>query len=75
MRYRTYSATTAHLTDHVLPPLPLRHWVLAVPKRLCHFLRRVADLRGAALRLFLRVVAQWDHVDGFPVVGSVHRGR
>ena len=26
--------TAAHLSDHVLPPLPLRQWVLAVPKRL-----------------------------------------
>jgi hypothetical protein len=26
--------TAAHLTDHVLPDLPLRQWVLAVPKRL-----------------------------------------
>jgi hypothetical protein len=24
-------ATAAHLTDHVLPPLPVRQWVLAVP--------------------------------------------
>ncbi len=27
------AATAAHLTDHVLPDLPLRQWVLAVPKR------------------------------------------
>jgi hypothetical protein len=31
-------ATAAPLTDHVLPDLPLRQWVLAVPKRLRHFL-------------------------------------
>jgi len=43
-------ATAAHLTDHVLPDLPLRQWVLAVPKRLCYFLERDADLQGAALR-------------------------
>jgi hypothetical protein len=46
-------ATAAHLTDHVLPDLPLRQWVLAVPKRLRHFLERDADLQGAALRLSL----------------------
>jgi len=51
-------ATAAHLTDHVLPPLPVRQWVLAVPKRLRYFLQRDADLQGAALRLFLRVVEQ-----------------
>ena len=51
-------ATAAHLTDHVLPPLLVRQWVLAVPKRLRYFLQRDADLQGAALRLFLRVVEQ-----------------
>ena len=30
----------AHLTDSVLPDLPLRQWVLAVPKRLRYFLQR-----------------------------------
>ena len=41
-------ATAAHLTDHVLPDLPLRQWVLAVPKRLRYVLERDADLQGAA---------------------------
>jgi len=53
---RRMVATAAHLTDHVLPDLPVRQWVLAVPKRLRYFLHRDADLQGAALRLFLRVV-------------------
>jgi hypothetical protein len=30
--------TAAHLTDYVLPDLPVRQWVLAVPKRLRYFL-------------------------------------
>ena len=55
---RRMVATAAHLTDHVLPPLPVRQWVLAVPKRLRYFLQRDADLQGAALRLFLRAVEQ-----------------
>ena len=55
---RRMVATAAHLTDHVLPDLPVRQWVLAVPKRLRYFLQRAADLQGAALRLFLRVVEQ-----------------
>jgi hypothetical protein len=29
--------TAAHLADRVLPPLPVRQWVLAVPKRLRYF--------------------------------------
>ncbi len=48
--------TGAHLTDHVLPELPLRQWMLAVPKRLRYFLQRDPELQGAALRLFLRPV-------------------
>ena len=48
--------TAAHLADHVLPRLPVRQWVLAVPKRLRYFLHRAADLQGAALGEFLRVV-------------------
>lgn len=51
-------ATAAHLTDHVFPRLPVRQWVLAVPKRLRYFLHRDADLQGAVLRVFLRVVEQ-----------------
>ena len=50
--------TAAHLADRVLPPLPVRQWVLAVPKRLRYFLERDAALQGAALRLFLRAVEQ-----------------
>ena len=55
---RRMAATAAHLTDHVLPDLPLRQWVLSVPKRLRYFLERDAALQGAALRLFLGVVEQ-----------------
>ena len=50
--------TAAHLADHVFPRLPVRQWVLAVPKRLRYFLHRDPDLQGAALRLFLRAVEQ-----------------
>jgi len=50
--------TAAHLTDHVFPRLPVRQWVLAVPKRLRYFLQRDPDLQGAALRLFVRAVEQ-----------------
>lgn len=45
--------TAAHLVDHVFPPLPVRQWVLAVPKRLRYFLHDDADLQGAVLRIFL----------------------
>ncbi len=55
---RRMVATAAHLADHVFPRLPVRQWVLAVPKRLRYFLHRDPDLQGAALRLFLRAVEQ-----------------
>ncbi len=48
--------TAAHLVDHVFPRLPVRQWVLAVPKRLRYFLRDDADLQGAVLRIFLDAV-------------------
>jgi DNA-directed RNA polymerase subunit RPC12/RpoP len=46
--------TVAHLTDHVFSRLPVRQWVLSVPKRLRHFMQR----DGAALSMVLRVIAQ-----------------
>ena len=30
--------TAAHLVDHVIPPVPMRQWVISVPKRLRWFL-------------------------------------
>ena len=32
--------TAAHLSDHVFPRLPVRQWVLSVPKRLRYFMQR-----------------------------------
>ena len=44
--------TAAHLVDHVLPPLPVRQWVLSVPKRLRPFLHHNPMIAGAVLRIF-----------------------
>ena len=30
----TWRETAAHLVDHVIPPVPVRQWVISVPKRL-----------------------------------------
>ena len=46
----------AHLTDHVLPQLPVRQWVLSLPKRLRPFLHHNPDIAGAVLRIFLRAL-------------------
>lgn len=47
---RRMAATAVHLTEHVFPRLPLRQWLLAVPKRLRYFRRRDPDLQSAAPR-------------------------
>jgi len=45
-----------HLRDHVFPRLPVRQWVLSVPKRLRYCLQRDKGAPNASLRIFLRVV-------------------
>ena len=49
--------TAAHLTDHVFPRLPVRQWVLSVPKRLRYFMQRDGAVLDMVLRIFLRVIA------------------
>jgi hypothetical protein len=51
--------TAAHLADHVFPPLPVRQWVLSVPKRLRYFLQRDPEALSAVLHVFLRVIEAW----------------
>ena len=53
---RRMALTAAHLTDHVFPHLPVRQWVLSVPKRLRYFLQRDGDVQDAALRILMRVI-------------------
>ena len=55
---RRMAQTAAHLVDHVLPHLPVRQWVLSVPKRLRYFMQRDAAALNSALRIFLRVIEQ-----------------
>ena len=60
-----HPATAAHLTDHVFPRLPVRHWVLSAPKRLRYFLQR----DGVLLNMVLRMLA-YQH-SGFSVDAGV----
>ena len=46
----------ARVTDHVLPHLPVRQWVLSLPKRLRPFLEGNTDIASAVLRIFIRAV-------------------
>ncbi len=55
---RRMAETAAHLTDHVFPRLPVRQWVLSVPKRLRYFMQRNGVVLNMVLRIFLRVIAQ-----------------
>ena len=55
---RRMAETAAHLCDHVFPRLPVRQWVLSVPKRLRYFMQRNGPVLNMVLRIFLRVIAQ-----------------
>lgn len=55
---RRMAEAAAHLCDHVFPRLPVRQWVLSVPKRIRYYLQRDKGALNAALRIFLRVVQQ-----------------
>jgi hypothetical protein len=55
---RRMGETAAHLADHVFPRLPVRQWVLSVPKRLRYFMQRDGAVLNMVLRIFLRVIAQ-----------------
>ena len=48
--------TAAHLVDHVFPPLPVRQWVLSVPKRLRWYLEREPQAVTIVLQILLRVI-------------------
>jgi hypothetical protein len=50
---RRMAETAAHLVDHVLPPLPVRQWVLSLPKRLRYHLQHNRKALNVALRIFL----------------------
>ena len=49
--------TAAHLTDHVFPRLPVRQWVLSLPKRLRYHLDD-AQLQNAVLHSLLHGIEQ-----------------
>lgn len=50
--------TAAHLADHVIPRLPVRQWVLSVPKRLRYFLQADPAIQNLALHIMLSAVEQ-----------------
>ena len=46
----------AHLVDHIFPKVPVRQWVLSLPKRLRYFLVRDHLLANEVRRIFLTQV-------------------
>jgi hypothetical protein len=51
--------TAAHLADHVLPRVPVRQWVLSVPKRLRYHLQHDREALNSALRILLDAIEQY----------------
>jgi hypothetical protein len=45
--------TAAHLVDHVIPPVPVRQWVISVPKRLRGMLADRPRAVAALTKIFL----------------------
>jgi hypothetical protein len=50
---RHMAQTAAHLVAHVIPPVPVRQWVISVPKRLRGFLADRATAVVALTKIFL----------------------
>ena len=55
--------TAAHLVDHVIPPVPVRQWVISVPKRLRGML---ADRPPAVAALTKIVLAEIERLSAIP---------
>jgi len=51
-------AALSHRNLVAFPRLPVRQWVLSVPKRLRYFMQRDGPVLNMVLRIFLRVIAQ-----------------
>jgi hypothetical protein len=48
--------TAAHLVDHVIPPVPVRQWVISVPKRLRWHLAERPEAVSALTNIFMSEV-------------------
>lgn len=62
--------TAAHLVDHVIPPVPVRQWVISVPKRLrrrvIRWFKRAGPLDAEAAANMIA----WEH-SGFSIDAGV----
>jgi hypothetical protein len=55
---RHMAQTAAHLADYVIPPVPVRQWVISVPKRLRGFLADRQSAIAALTKIFLAEIEQ-----------------
>jgi hypothetical protein len=55
---RRMAQTAAHLVDHVIPPVPVRQWVISVPKRLRWYLAERPEAVSALTNIFMSEV-EW----------------
>jgi hypothetical protein len=53
---RHMAQTAAHLADHVIPPVPVRQWVISVPKRLRGMLADRPAAVAALMKIFLNEI-------------------
>ena len=49
----------AHLVDHVVPPVPVRQWVLSLPPRIRYVLAWDHELCRAVVAVYVRAVLGW----------------
>ena len=56
---RRMNETVAHLIDHVIPDVPIRHWALTFPPPLRYLLAYDSDLCTEVLNIFVRAVFAW----------------
>lgn len=66
--------TAAHLTDHAFPRLPVRQWVLSVPKRLGYFMQRDAVVQSPVLRIFQWVITSYIKIQGCTLLRQARQG-
>jgi len=62
---RHMAETAAHLVDHTFPKVPVRQWVLSLPKRLRYYLYHNPDISSKVLKIFLDEILKQlkQHVD------------
>ena len=72
---RHMAQTAAHLADHVIPPVPVRQWVISVPKRLRCFLANRPEAVAALTKIFLAEIGRLLSAAGDVTIDAVARPR